>query len=117
MKNSDQKIKKLIKSIEKEIPVGVEKKFLRELDNISDSVGKSQRGLNRFLKITLSAAASLILASLIFSPMVHKKPQRLQSVIMVESARIEGKAASTYIFKEKDPELTIVWIEKKGEES
>lgn len=117
MKNNDQEIKNLIKSIEKEIPGGVEAQFLSDLDNISCSPGASRRKLNHFMKIALATAASLMLALMIFSPMASKKSRPEPPVIMVESARIEGQSASTVIFKEKDPELTIVWIEKTGEES
>lgn len=118
MRNSDPTIKKLVKTIEQKVPVGVEKKFLEELDRISVSVKASRRKPHTFIKITLATAAGLILAILIFSPIAHDdKNQRSQPAVLVESARIGGEKATTYIFEEKDPELTVVWIEKTGEES
>lgn len=112
MKNQDEKIKKWIKSIEKEIPFIVEKKFLQKLHKISLSGFISQKRFKNFFKISIAAAACLMLAVQIFFPLLQRKPNQLKEVILVESAKIEGKTAYTYIFKEKDPELTIIWVER-----
>ena len=112
MKTIDEKIKKWIKSIEKEIPVIVEKKFLQTLNKISQTKAASEKRFKTAYKIAIAAAACLVLALWILFPLFHQTPVQAKAEFMVQSARIEGQAAHTYIFKEKDPELTIVWVEK-----
>ena len=112
MKTTDETIKKWIKSIEKEIPIIVEKKFLQALNKISQTKAASEKRFKTVYKIALAAAACLVLALWILFPLFHQTPVQAEEEIMVQSARIEGQVAHTYIFKEKDPELTIVWVEK-----
>lgn len=112
MKTIDEKIRKWIMSVEKEIPVAVEKNFLQKLNKVSQSEPVSVKPFKPIYKIAITAAAGLVLILWLLFPLLEKKPTLAGSEIMVQSARIKGQTAHTIIFKEKNPEMTIVWIEK-----
>jgi hypothetical protein len=112
MKTIDKNIKKWITSIEKEIPVTVEQNFLQKLNKTSQLRPASEKRFKPIYKIALTAAASLFLVLWIMFPLLKKHPVPPSNEIMVQSPRIKGQAAHTIIYKEKNPELTIVWIEK-----
>jgi hypothetical protein len=112
MKTIDKNIKKWIMSIEREIPVSVEQNFLQKLNKTSQLRPASEKRIKPIYKIALTAAASLFLALWIMYPLLKNQPAQPGDEIMVQSPRIKGQAAHTIIFKEKNPELTIVWIEK-----
>ena len=112
MKTIDAKIRKWITSIEKEIPVVVEQNFLQKLNKISQSEPVSEKRFKSIYKIAITAAASLVLILWIMYPWLERHPAQPVEEIMIQSARIKGQAAHMIIYKEKNPELTIVWIEK-----
>jgi hypothetical protein len=112
MSTTDEKIKKWITSVEKEIPVAVEQNFLQKLNKTSQSGPVSRKRFKPIYRIAITAAASVVLVLWIMFPLLLKQPAQPGEEFMVQSARIKGQAAHMIIYKEKNPELTIVWIEK-----
>lgn len=113
MKHIDDKIRSLIQVSEKEIPMKVEESFLQALKNATTQSGSTRKGNRLFYRIALATAACLLIATLVFLPRFSRIVSRHPADdIIVESAKIEGQAARTIIFKEQNPELTIVWVEK-----
>lgn len=60
-----------------------------------------------------SAAGLLLLVLFLFPPLYRKTPAPVEfhsRPDLVFSAQLDGQPAHTYIFKEKNPEMTIIWI-------
>jgi hypothetical protein len=113
MKSIDDKIKHLVQSAEKEIPREVEKAFLKKLNQKTARHPFPQKGFGLFYRLALATAACLLIASFVFIPQSSRFSSGNQAdEIMVQSAKIEGQNARAIIFKEQNPELTIVWVEK-----
>ena len=113
MKSIDDKIKQLVQSDEKEIPREVEKAFLKKLNQKTARLTFSRNGFGLFFRLALATASCLLIASLVFLPRFSRfSSGQKGGEVLVESAKIEGETARTIIFKEQNPELTIVWVEK-----
>jgi hypothetical protein len=112
MNTQDQKIRKWIQSAEKDIPVTVEQKFLQELNRLSQKEPVFPKKPRPWISIAAAAAVCAILALWIIIPLMQKPSGQSEEAVLVQQARIQGRNAQTIIYKEKDPELTIVWIEK-----
>lgn len=73
---------------------------------------------------TAAAAAAVIAAAVLVIPFLLQKgtPDDLPvneinkptHQIAVRSAKLQGQPAHSYIFNSKDPEMTMVWVEKNG---
>jgi hypothetical protein len=62
----------------------------------------------------LVTAATILLVILLFLfPLFHQKINGVEAgEVWVQAARVEGQPASTFVINQKDPDITIVWIEK-----
>jgi hypothetical protein len=114
--NIDKEIKKRVQAVESDIPNDLEKKFMKELGHISMTPGlPNRKKRSLFFMGALATAASLLLAAfLLVSTLFHKTPipKHVEDDVFIESASVEGMPANTYIINAKDPDMTIVWIEK-----
>jgi hypothetical protein len=112
----DKEIKKRVQAVESDIPGDLEKKFIKELDHISMAPGlPNTKKRSLFFMGALATAASFLLAAfLLVSILFQKTPaaNKVEPDVFVESASLEGMPANTYIINAKDPDMTIVWIEK-----
>lgn len=72
---------------------------------------------------TAAAAAAVITAAAMLIPLLLQKGtpgdlpvngmSRPTHHITVQSAKLQGKPARSYIFNSKDPEMTMVWVERR----
>ncbi len=114
--NIDKEIKKRVQAVELDIPNDLEKKFMKELNHMSVTPGlphTKKRSL--FFMGALATAASFLLAAfLLVSTLFYKTPtpNNVEDEVFIDSASVEGMPANTYIINSKDPDMTIVWIEK-----
>jgi len=67
--------------------------------------------------VVVLAAALLIIPSVIpnktTDDLSGNKIDRPGRSISVRSARLEGEPAHSYVFNSRDPEMTMIWVEKK----
>lgn len=117
LENIDKEIKKRVQAVESDIPNDLEKKFIKELNHMSVTPGlphTKKRSL--FFMGALATAASFLLAAfLLVSTLFHKAPTPNnveEDEVFIDSASVEGMPANTYIIDSKDPDMTVVWIEK-----
>lgn len=113
-KKFDREIMKRVQAVERDIPADLERAFLEKLEEIAPV--KRRRERNTFYYGVLASAASLLLAVLLFlfHPF-HRQDDAFTAEaqeVWVQEARVEGEPASTYIIEQKDPDITIVWVEK-----
>ena len=109
----DHEIKKRIQAMEQEVPPELEAAFLENLNGIVPEKSHFQR--YRFIYYgTLATAATVLLAILLFLyPLFHQQINGVEAEeVWVQEARVEGQPASTFVINQKDPDITIVWIEK-----
>jgi len=114
-KKWDREIKKRVQAVERDIPPDLETSFLEKIEEITP--GKSPPGKQPLVYYgVLAAAASVLLAVLLLlSPLFHRQGETFTieaEEVWVQDARVEGEPASTYIVKQKDPDITIFWVEK-----
>lgn len=131
--NLDKIIKQKIQSVERDIPGGLEERIQTKLEQIYAAPGSLDNFMPGKEKKTLlfvgalATAASLLLAVLLlitaFPSLFHpERPAAPGGVLgvmggaedgaFVDSARVEGVPADTIIIDQKDPDMTIIWIEK-----
>ena len=110
-KNLDQKIKKCIQAVEQEVPPQVETAFMAKLHQAIPHRPPRRSGIYWGV---LAAAATLLLVILFFLfPLFHQQIDPVEAEeVWVQAACVEGQPATTYVINEKDPDITIVWIEK-----
>jgi hypothetical protein len=113
----DKEIKKRVQAVESDIPGDLEKTFMKELSRLSMASGPPARRRRSLLFMgALATAASFLLAAfLLVSTLFHKTPTPNsveEDEVFIASASVEGMPANTYIINSKDPDMTIVWIEK-----
>jgi negative regulator of sigma E activity len=129
-KNMDKEIKQWVQSVERDIPLELEDSIMKELGQIASTPAslpdhihhiplKNKRPL--LLVGTLAAAASLLLAVILlvtaFPSLFHRERAAASGNVaadgvFVDSAQVEGVSADTFIIDQKDPDMTIVWLEK-----
>ena len=117
-KKFDREIKKHVQAVESDIPPALEKAFLEKLDKILP--GKIRTRESRFVYYgVMAAAASILLAMLLFLfPIFHHQAEIAAvdaHAVWVQDARVEGVPASPFIINPKDPDITIIWVEKNKE--
>lgn len=113
IKTIDREIKKRVQAVEQEVPLELEAAFLEKLNGIVPE--KSHFRRHRFLYYgALVTAASILLVILLFLyPLFHKQIDGVEAEeVWVQEACVEGQPASTFVINPKDPDITIVWIEK-----
>ncbi len=136
----DREIKRRVQAVESEIPAALEQEIFGRLDGITvepegggrveekttskvNSKARSKGGL-LFLG-SLAAAASIFLAGFMvyhtwFSPVPgptltaanHGELLDEGTEAFLDFARVEGMPATTYIVRQQDPGIKIIWIEK-----
>jgi hypothetical protein len=109
----DREIKKRVQAVEQEIPLELEAAFLEEINGIVPE--KSHFRQHRFLYYgALVTAASILLVILLFLyPLFYQQIDGVEAEeVWVQEACVEGQPASTFVINQKDPDITIVWIEK-----
>jgi hypothetical protein len=114
-KKIDREIKKRVRAVESDIPPALEKAFLEKLEGIEP--GKIRPREKRFVYYgVLAAAASLLLAVLLLLfPLFHQQIENGTAdaqEVLIQDPRVEGVPASTFIINPKDPDITIIWVEK-----
>jgi len=113
----DKEIKKRVQAVESDIPDALEKTFMKELSRMSmasESPARRKRSL-LFVGALATAASFLLAAFLLVSTLFHKAPTPNnveEDMVFIDSASVEGMPANTYIINTKDPDMTIIWIEK-----
>ena len=115
--NIDKEIKKRVQAVGLDIPNDLEKKFMKELNHMSVIPGlphTKKRSL--FIMGALATAASFLLAVFLSVSLLFYKTPVINNVeedeVFIDSTSVEGMPANTYIINSKNPNMTIVWIEK-----
>jgi hypothetical protein len=113
IKTLDRQIKNRVQAVEQEIPPELETVFLEKLNGMAPE--ESHFHHHRFIYYgALVTAATILLVILLFLfPLFHQKINGAAAgEVWVQAARVEGQPASTFVINQKDPDITIVWIEK-----
>lgn len=125
--NLDKIIKQKIQSVERDIPGGLEERIQTKLEQIYAAPGSLDNFMPGKEKKTLlfvgalATAASLLLVVLLLVTAFPSLFQReraaasgnvVEDGVFVDSAQVEGVSADTFIIDQKDPDMTIVWLEK-----
>ena len=113
IKALDREIKNRVQAVEQEVPPELEAAFLEKLNGIVPGASHFHR--HRFIYYgALATAATVLLVILLFLfPLFHRKINGVEAgEVWVQAARVEGRPASTFVINQKDPDITIVWIEK-----
>jgi hypothetical protein len=113
IKTLDRQIKKRVQAVEQEIPPELEAAFLKKFNGMVPE--ESHLHHHRFIYYgALVTAATILLVILLFLfPLFHQKINGVEAgEVWVQAARVEGQPASTFVINQKDPDITIVWIEK-----
>lgn len=121
-KNIDKEIKKKVQAIEREIPGELEKILMKEFSQISRmKTSRTTAHLSKPLFQRHLAHAALILLGIFLLGFAFSLLFRQESVtgresykknVSIDAAWVEGHPGKTFIIEQKDPDLTIVWIEK-----
>ena len=109
----DQEIKRSIQAVEQEVPSRVEDAVLAEFLRAVPLHLPSLRRRRIYWGV-LAAAATLLLVILFFLfPLFHQQIDPVEAdEVWVQAACVEDQPATTYVINSKDPDITIVWIEK-----
>lgn len=129
--NMDKEIMQRVQAVERDIPGELETTIMKELGQIDMTPGPLPDHMRRTQLMekktllyvgALATAASLLLAVLLlvtaFPSLFQRERVATVTPGVVEEdgvfvdARVEGMPADTFIIDQKDPEMTIVWIEK-----
>ena len=116
MKSLDKQIKNLIQTLEKEIPGELENNCHRELQRTTTLTVTHNKKLWQVLRLTAATAAGIVLLLFLFPTAKEdagRTPGSINDAVWVQSAELEGKPAETYVFREQNPDMTIIWMEQK----
>lgn len=123
----DKEIKQRVQAVEQDIPRELEESIMKELEQIASTPGPLPDFMSGTKKKTLlyvgalATAASLLLVVLLLVTAFPSLFQReraaasgnvVEDGVFVDSAQVEGVSADTFIIDQKDPDMTIVWLEK-----
>jgi hypothetical protein len=112
-KTIDRDIKKRVQAVEQDIPSKLEAAFLEKLDGIVPEKSHFRRHRLIYYGALVTAATILLVIFLFLYPLFHQQINRVEAEeVWVQAARVEGQPASTFVINQKDPDITIVWIEK-----
>ncbi|UCH94262.1 MAG: hypothetical protein JSV88_28885 [Candidatus Aminicenantes bacterium] len=113
MKAFDQEIKKRVQAVDREIPRELENAFLEKLNRLVPEKPLAHRHRFIYYGALATAAAILLVIFLFLFPLFHRQINSVEAEeVWVQAARVEGQPASTFIVNQKNPDITIVWIEK-----
>jgi hypothetical protein len=120
--NINKEIKKRVQAIEKEIPGELEKSIMKEFNQISrlKTSMTTVRLSKPLYQWHMAAAAFIFLGILLlgfaFSFLFHQKPvsgrSNYKEDVIINDTWVEGHPVKTFIVEQKDPDLTIIWIDK-----
>lgn len=116
MKNDtlDREIRKRVQALESEIPPRLEGPLPERVRSHTPIPVRTGSKLRLLYGMGAAAAACAVAILLWFSPWQRKAGLPPQpEPVMVLSPRLEGEPAEAYIFKENDPDMTIIWVERK----
>lgn len=116
MKNDtlDREIRKRVQALESEIPPRLEGPLPGRVGSHTPLPVRTGPKLRLLYWMGAAAAACAVAILLWFSPWQRKTGLPPQpEPVMVLSPRLEGESAEAYIFKENDPDMTIIWVERK----
>jgi hypothetical protein len=117
MKRFDRELRTKVQLVECEIPRDLENSIMERLDKEQPEVIRLTKNSNRvsnWVYGSLAAAAVLVLVVMLFVfRYVHRPVEKVEAEeVGVQSAYVEGKPATTMVFKQPGTDLTMVWIEK-----
>jgi len=113
IKTLDREIKKRVQSMEQDVPLELEAAFLEKLNGMVPEESHFHRHRFIYYGVLATAATVLLVILLFLFPLFHQKIDGAAAgEVWVRAARVEGQPASTFVIKQKDPDITIVWIEK-----
>jgi hypothetical protein len=113
IKAVDLEIKKRVQAVEQEVPLELEAAFLEKLNRIVPEKSHSRRHPFIYYGALVTAATVLLVILLFLYPLFHQQINGVEAEeVWVQAARVEGQPASTFVINQKDPDITIVWIEK-----
>jgi len=116
VKNFEKTLKEKIQFIEKEIPKTLENNFLNALEKISpDEPLEKPKLISKYRIAAIAAMLLLVVLYILFPLITNKNNLQIAREILVQSASLEGKPAETFIFREKNPDITIIWIDKDNQ--
>ena len=107
----DREIKKRVQALESDIPPQLERQLLESLQRSTPLPVRPKPRL-RLLYGAAAACAAVVFICLFPFGQRTDTPSGPRQVVVL-APRVEGQAAEAYIFKEKTPDMTIIWIEKK----
>ena len=113
IKALDHEIKKRVQAMEQDVPLELEAAFLEKLNGIVPEEYHFHRHRFIYYGALVTAATVLLVILLFLFPLFHQKIDGVEAgEVWVQAARVEGQPASTFVINQKDPDITIVWIEK-----
>lgn len=113
IKAIDLKIKKHVQAVEQEVPLELESAFLEKLNRIVPEKSHPRRHPFIYYGVLVTAATVLLVILLFLYPLFHQQINGVEAEeVWVQAARVEGQPARTFIINQKNPDITIVWIEK-----
>ncbi len=125
----DREIARRVQAVESDIPPHLERAFMDAMDHMDRPVGglttdQPPRWKRRpFYYGALAAAATLLLVTLIvffylFYQQGDPSPACVAEAVevVVQDTFVEDRPATTYVMNPKDPDMTIVWVEKINNE-
>ena len=99
--------------MEQEVPLELEAAFLEKLNGIVPEQSPPRRHPFIYYGVLATAATALLVILLFLYPLFHRQIDGVEAEeVWVQAARVEGQPAGTFIINQKDPDITIVWIEK-----
>lgn len=118
----DNELRKKVGAMEVDIPGDLEERFLKELDRLVARPGNSTKpgflpsGRKRgMLPWTLATAASLLLIVFLAVTVFYRSspaPVSSAQEVLIDDAKVEGQPVNIYIISQRDPDMTIIWLEK-----
>jgi hypothetical protein len=113
IKALNREIKKRLQAMEQDVPLELEAAFLEKLNGIVPEEYHFHRHRFIYYGALVTAATVLLVILLFLFPLFHQKIDGVEAgEVWVQAARVEGQPASTFVINQKDPDITIVWIEK-----
>jgi hypothetical protein len=113
IKTIDREIKKRVQAVEQEVPLELEAAFLEKLNGIVPEKSHFRRHRYLYYGALVTAASILLVILLFLYPLFHQQIDGVEAEeVWVQAVRVEGQPASTFVINQKDPDITIVWIEK-----
>jgi hypothetical protein len=121
MKTIDREIRKMVQSMESEIPQAVEESIMEALGGMEPAPRSPiirRRPIVYYGAAAAAIAAVLLVVMMFLFPLFHHDSHTAEAgEVWVQDARVEGQPANTVYVNPIDPGITIVWIEKINKEN